>query len=82
MCAFPTLEMCTTAPEKDWEALCQKQIGAIDRTRHPKMGQHLNELANNAFMLRWSNGTSRPLDSSFKLWLDVTLAGLEAAVSQ
>lgn len=78
----PTLEMSTTAPEKDWEELCQKQISAIDRMRRPKLGQDLNGLANNAFILRWSNGMTRPLDSSFDLWIDVTNAGLEAAVKK
>jgi TetR/AcrR family transcriptional regulator, tetracycline repressor protein len=33
--------------------------------------------ANKAFVLRWSNGTEVPLDSSFEKFVDVIISGLE-----
>ena len=80
MCGFATLEL-STAPAGAtgaWEAACRAQIDAVDALRHPALGRHLDALRNRAFLLRWSDGKERPMDSGFEAWIDVMLRGLEA----
>ena len=36
--------------------------------------------ANKAFIVRWSNGTEVPLDTSFDLFIDVIILGLEQSL--
>ncbi|MEJ8856094.1 helix-turn-helix domain-containing protein [Variovorax robiniae] len=80
MCGFATLEL-SSAPMDDtahWEAACRAQIDAVDPARHPHLGRNLDALRNRAFLLRWSSGKTRPLDSGFEAWVDVVLRGLES----
>ena len=80
MCGFATLELSTApaGPSAEWEAACRAQIDAVDRERLPHLGRHLDALRNRAFLLRWSGGQARPLDSGFEAWVDVLLRGLES----
>jgi hypothetical protein len=55
----------------------RRQITTIDVLRYPMLGRHLPTFANRAFMLRWSNGTEVPLNSSFEKFVDVIISGLE-----
>ena len=76
---FVTLEL-ATLPDDDtanWSADQKKRIGTIDVLRYPMLGRHLPALANKAFILRWTNGTEVPLDSSFSQFVEVVIAGLE-----
>jgi len=80
MCGFATLEL-STAPAGDakaWEAACRAQIDGVDAEQHPHLGRHLAALRNRAFLLRWSSGKEKPLQSGFDAWIDVVLRGLEA----
>ncbi|VTU18232.1 TetR/AcrR family transcriptional regulator [Variovorax sp. PBL-E5] len=80
MCGFATLEL-STAPDgadASWEADCRARIDAIDPLHHPRLGEHAATLRNRTFLLRWSSGQERPLDSSFDAWVDVVLRGLES----
>jgi TetR/AcrR family transcriptional regulator, tetracycline repressor protein len=43
----------------------------------PTLARYLPQLANKAFILRWSNGSKVPMDSSFELFVDVIIMGLE-----
>jgi len=76
---FVTLEL-ATLPSDDTETWSKDQktrIGTIDVLRYPMLGRHLPALANRAFILRWTNGTEVPLDSSFGKFVDVIIRGLE-----
>jgi TetR/AcrR family tetracycline transcriptional repressor len=80
MCGFATLEL-STAPAGDakaWEAACRAQIDGIDAQRYPHLGRRAGALRNRAFLLRWSSGKEKPLNSGFEAWVDVVLRGLEA----
>ncbi|HVF63800.1 MAG TPA: TetR/AcrR family transcriptional regulator [Casimicrobiaceae bacterium] len=79
MCGFATLELSSMPADDvdDWQAACRRAIDAIDSARFPSLGRHVPALRNNAFMLRWSSGIDKPLDSSFEAWLDVIVGGLE-----
>jgi TetR/AcrR family transcriptional regulator, tetracycline repressor protein len=75
---FVTLEL-AALPSEDraaWVDERKKRISTIDVLRHPMLGRHLPALANRAFILRWSNGTEVPLDSSFDEFVEVVIQGL------
>jgi TetR/AcrR family tetracycline transcriptional repressor len=80
MCGFATLEL-STGPEgaaDAWEAACRAQIDKVDPRRYPNLTHHREDLRDRAFLLRWSSGTVRPLDSGFEAWIDVVIRGLES----
>jgi TetR/AcrR family tetracycline transcriptional repressor len=79
---FVTLEL-AALPLSDivsWTAEYRKQIGMLDVLRYPVLSRNLPMLANKAFMLRWSNGTEVPFDSSFDHFVDVVISGLEQSL--
>lgn len=80
MCGFATLEL-SSAPEGQseiWEKACRAQIDAVDAHRFPHLTRYRDRLQNNAFFIRWSSGTERPLNNSFDAWVDVLISGLES----
>jgi AcrR family transcriptional regulator len=60
-----------------WAELHRKRISTLDVMAHPTLARYLPMLANKAFIMRWSNGTEVPLDSSFDMFVEVIIAGLE-----
>ena len=80
LCGFATLEL-STAPAgagEAWAEACRAQIDAVDAGRHPHLVGRLDALRNRAFLLRWTDGRTQPLDGGFEAWIDVLLRGLEA----
>ena len=43
---------------------------------------HLDEVADHALSVRWSDGIQNPLDESFEFLLDVLLSGITARVTK
>ncbi|MDO9360122.1 MAG: TetR/AcrR family transcriptional regulator [Polaromonas sp.] len=80
MCGFATMELSTAPPDdgEAWEAACRTQIAGIDSARQPALARHADAMQNRAFVLRWSSGSSRPLDSGFEAWVDVIVRGVES----
>jgi TetR/AcrR family transcriptional regulator, tetracycline repressor protein len=81
---FVTVEL-AALPIEDivtWAEEYKKQISTVDVLRYPVLGRYLPMLANRAFMLRWSNGTEVPLDSSFNHFVEVVVNGLERALKE
>lgn len=81
LCGFATLELSTAPPGADreaWAAACRAQIDAVDAQRHPHLAGRLDALRNRAFLLRWTDGRTQPLQGGFEAWIDVLLRGLEA----
>ena len=76
---FVTLELAALPLEDivSWAEEHRRQITTIDVLRYPTLGRHLPTFANKAFMLRCSNGTEVPLNSSFEKFVDVIISGLE-----
>ena len=60
-----------------WAETHRKRVSTLDVIAHPTLARHLPRLANKAFIVRWSNGTQVPLDTSFDLFVDVIILGLE-----
>jgi len=75
---FVTLELATLPTEDTdtWRQDQKRRIGTIDVLRYPMLGRYLPSLANRAFILRWTNGTEVPLDTSFARFVDVIIEGL------
>jgi AcrR family transcriptional regulator len=80
MCGFATLELSAPPDQgsEGWEAGCRERLSALRHDAHPALARHLPELRNKAFMLRWSSGTTHPLNNGFAAWCEVFIAGLEA----
>jgi AcrR family transcriptional regulator len=60
-----------------WTESHRERVSTLDVMEHPTLARYLPLLANKAFIVRWSNGTQVPLDSSFELLVDVLVLGLE-----
>jgi TetR/AcrR family transcriptional regulator, tetracycline repressor protein len=60
-----------------WSEAHRKRIATLDVMAHPTLARNLPKLANKAFIVRWSNGTQVPLDSSFDMLIEVIILGLE-----
>ncbi len=65
-----------TNPAK-WAEAHRKRISTLDVIAYPVLARHLWRMANRAFIVRWSNGVAVPLDSSFEMFVDVVILGLE-----
>jgi AcrR family transcriptional regulator len=79
MCGFVTLELAAAPAEHAdaWAQAHQQALRAIPAPTYPALARHLPRLRGKAFILRWTSGTSRPLNSAFEAWLDVIVGGLE-----
>ena len=82
MCGFSTQEMATPVSGQDWQDLCKQRINSVDQKRYRSLGRHLDVLANNALILRWSSGITQPLDGAFDMWVTVIIAGMEAMIQK
>lgn len=79
MCGFVTIEL-AAAPAQHADAWAQahrQALREIAAPTYPALARHLPKLRDKAFILRWTSGTNRPLNSGFEAWLDVIVGGLE-----
>jgi TetR/AcrR family transcriptional regulator, tetracycline repressor protein len=76
---FVTQELAAMPSENPtkWAEIHRKRISTLDVMAHPTLARYLPKLANKAFIMRWSNGVEVPLDSSFDMFVDVIILGLE-----
>ncbi|MFM0174797.1 TetR/AcrR family transcriptional regulator [Paraburkholderia sediminicola] len=84
MVGFSTLEF-ASVPTDDpatWAAQLQEQAHAIRALEFPTLARHLPAMANRAFIVRWQNGTEAPMDSSFTVYVEVAIAGMEQVLSR
>lgn len=66
-----------------WQLSVQQHLLSVDRDKFPLLSANLGLLSNRAFTLRWQNGSDAPLDESYRIYIDVIIAGIEAlAASQ
>jgi TetR/AcrR family tetracycline transcriptional repressor len=77
---FVTQEF-ASMPKEDssaWQMSVQQRLIEIDRDAHPILAANLKLLSNQAFILRWQNGTDAPLERSYTAYIDVIVSGIEA----
>jgi len=83
MVGFVTMELAPepeTSPE--WEDKMRERVNTVNVDKYPCIARHLSRLSNQAFTLRWENGSTAPLDASFKAYVDVVLLGLEGMLRE
>lgn len=80
MLGFVTMEFSPLPADNTqaWAEELRERVHTIRPLDHPVLTRNLPLLANNAFILRWDNGTTVPLDSSFERHIQITIDGLEA----
>jgi TetR/AcrR family tetracycline transcriptional repressor len=79
---FVTQELARMPTEDlaSWQSGIQANLARADAARYPHLVRLLPRLANRAFILRWQNGASAPMDSSFEIFVNCIIAGLEASL--
>lgn len=79
---FVTQELAQMPTEDlpSWQSGIQANLATADAARYPQVARLLPQLANRAFILRWQNGATAPMDGSFELFVDFIVAGLEATI--
>lgn len=82
LCAYPTIELAPLPAEdpEGWAADLEGRIRRIPAIEHPVLARHLHRMADQSFVLRWTPGRQRPLDSGFEAYVDVFVAGLAARI--
>lgn len=80
MLGFATMEFAPLPAENTevWAASLKERVHAIRPLEHPALARHLPMMANQAFIVRWENGVTRPMDESFERYVRIFLDGLEA----
>ena len=63
-----------------WQMSVQQRLLEIDRDAYPILASNLKLLSNQAFILRWQNGTGAPLEASYTAFVEVIISGIEAMV--
>jgi len=83
MVGFSTLEF-ASVPTDDpagWATQLQRKTHEIRALEYPTLARHLPAMANRAFIVRWQNGTEAPMDSSFEIYVEVVIKGIEKVLS-
>ena len=80
MLGFVTMEFSPLPADNTqaWAEELRERVHTIRPLDHPVLTRNLPLLANKAFIVRWENGTTVPLDSSFERHIQITIDGLEA----
>lgn len=81
MIGFTTLELAEPPPADGRAALQDsllRRLQEVDPVRHPVLSAHLPRMVNRAFILRWEDGRSAPLEAGFDAFVEVVVAGLAA----
>jgi TetR/AcrR family tetracycline transcriptional repressor len=80
MLGFLTMEFSPLPADNTqaWAEELRERVHTIRPLDHPVLTRNLPLLANKAFILRWDNGSTVPLDSSFERHVQMTIDGLEA----
>ena len=80
MLGFVTMEFSPLPADNTqaWAEELRERVHTIRPLDHPVLTRNLPLLANQAFIVRWDNGTTVPLDSSFERHIQITIDGLEA----
>ena len=80
MLGFLTMEFSPLPADNTqaWAEELRERVHTIRPLDHPVLTRNLPLLANRAFIVRWDNGTTVPLDSSFERHIQMTIDGLEA----
>lgn len=84
MLGYVTLELAPAPPDNtaDWADELQRKVQSAPASEYPLIVKNRDKLTNNAFILRWESGTSKPLARGFAFYVETVIAGLENSVGQ
>lgn len=83
MLGFVTMEFAALPPEPArWAQRLKSHVESVRPQEHPVVARSLPHMANRAFILRWENGVTAPLEASFERHVAIVVAGLEAFVNE
>lgn len=80
MLGFVTLEL-APMPGDDpagWAQALRQQFEDIPAGAFPVLARHRERLADRAFIVRWTSGSTRPLDGGFRIFTEALITGLDA----
>ena len=80
MLGFVTMEFSPLPSDntQTWAEELRERVHTIRPLDHPVLARNLPLLANQAFIVRWDNGSTVPLDGSFERHIQIVIDGLEA----
>jgi len=80
MLGFVTMEFSPLPSDNTqaWAEELRERVHTIRPLDHPVLTRNLPLLANRAFIVRWDNGSTVPLDGSFERHIQIVIDGLEA----
>ncbi|MCA2013791.1 TetR/AcrR family transcriptional regulator C-terminal domain-containing protein [Cereibacter sphaeroides] len=82
MVGFTTQEFAMVPPDAaDLEGYLTGFPAGIDAARHPMLAQMAGPMMGRAFILRWQNGATQPMDGAFAIYVEAFVAGLEAQLA-
>lgn len=64
------------------EAQFDSEISQLNRNLFPAVTSNLQVIRNRAFMVRWADGVSNPLDDSFDAMMTLIIQGIKELVSE
>lgn len=74
---FVVMELARIAdPDEPSARATEQAIRTLDPEQFPNITAHLDQVADNALSVRWSDGTQKPLDDSFEFLLDLLITGI------
>ena len=84
MVGFTTQEFALVPSDEteEWKDTMRRSIAAVDRQAYPRIAEHLSAMTNKAFMLRWENGVTAPLDAGFEMFVEALVRGVEALAAK
>lgn len=66
---------------QEWQGQVRERLATINRDNYPVLAANLPQLSNRAFILRWENGVDAPLDDSYRIYVEVVIAGIERLIA-
>ncbi|MBU4610784.1 TetR/AcrR family transcriptional regulator C-terminal domain-containing protein [Achromobacter sp. GG226] len=80
MLGFLTMEFAPLPAENPqrWADELRERVHTVRPLDHPSLARALPVLANRAFIVRWENGVTAPMDASFERHAAIIVAGLDA----
>ncbi|MCB6183716.1 TetR/AcrR family transcriptional regulator C-terminal domain-containing protein [Leeia sp. TBRC 13508] len=84
MTGFVTLEFgqLPADEEEDWAKDIQQRLNLLDAKITPQLAKWLPLMKNQAFITRWQNGATQPLDTAFEFHVDTLIEGLKAQLAR
>jgi AcrR family transcriptional regulator len=80
MVGFAFEELCPMPDDAArWQTIVRDRLAQAAPRDYPLLSGHLALLSNRGFMVRWQSGVAMPMEGSFAFFVDVFIAGLEAA---